>query len=203
MPEERYHERSRVTTPRVFEALGCRVHVVSIHIDVESEKGVGTTFLLLLPLVPADEGTRSPDPREGWTSEETGEGGHVLVVDDRPEVGIIIEQFLDDSTVLVAQTPEEARSVVGREERIDLVFLDIQLGEGPSGIDLLPELRAELQSTDELGTTVPFVAMTAHSLPGDRQRFLDSGFDYYLAKPFTRADIQSALREALRSTEHK
>ena len=41
------------------------------------------------------------------------------------------------------------------------------------------------------------MAGTACALPGDRERFLDGGFDAYLAKPFTREELIAAVRAEL------
>jgi CheY-like chemotaxis protein len=45
--------------------------------------------------------------------------------------------------------------------------------------------------------TVPVMALTAHSLPGDRQRFLEEGFDAYLGKPFSPRDLRARVRRLL------
>jgi CheY-like chemotaxis protein len=41
------------------------------------------------------------------------------------------------------------------------------------------------------------VAVTAHALPGDRQRFLDLGFDAYVAKPFAPADLRRQVKQVV------
>ena len=75
----------------------------------------------------------------------------------------------------------------------DLVLLDINLGQGPNGADVLRELRAMPAYQD-----VPIVAVTAYALPGDRERFLGMGFTDYLAKPFN-ADELLALTARLQN----
>ncbi len=41
------------------------------------------------------------------------------------------------------------------------------------------------------------IALTAYALPGDRERFLEAGFNQYVSKPFTRSTLLSALKEGL------
>jgi CheY-like chemotaxis protein len=134
-----------------------------------------------------------------WGEEVWGESSdsprRVLVIDDRPEVGIIVEQFLEDCEVVGVASAADALDQVS-ETDFDLALVDIQLGEGPTGMDLLPDLQKSMRIRD---ASAPIIAMTAHSLPGDRQRFLEEGFDHYLSKPFTRADLQTAVAESLRA----
>ena len=58
-----------------------------------------------------------------------------------------------------------------------LVLLDMNLPSG-SGLELLARLRA-----GERSRGVPVVALTAHAMRGDRERFLAAGCDGYISKP--------------------
>ncbi len=44
---------------------------------------------------------------------------------------------------------------------------------------------------------LPIVAVTAYALPGDRDRFLASGFDAYVTKPYTRQHLVESMEEAM------
>jgi CheY-like chemotaxis protein len=176
-------------TQRLVALMGGEIHV-------DSAPGEGATFTVTVPVGPV--GTN------GSPSTATGEGAvdwtdgpcRVLVVDDRPEVGIIVEEFLDDCAVTAVTSAAEALAHVPDAEPFDVFLVDIQLGEQASGIDLLPDLQSRPGAA---AASAPVVAITAHSLPGDRQRFLDEGFDGYLGKPFTRSDLRSTIQQALGS----
>jgi two-component system cell cycle response regulator DivK len=59
----------------------------------------------------------------------------------------------------------------------DLVLMDIRLPD-LDGVEVLTRLRA-----DERTASIPVLALTAQAMHGDRERFLDAGFDDYVAKP--------------------
>jgi CheY-like chemotaxis protein len=71
-----------------------------------------------------------------------------------------------------------ARAIeVAREERFDVVLLDIQMPE-MDGFETARALRKNKALDD-----VPLVALTALAMPGDREMILDAGFSGYIAKP--------------------
>ena len=72
------------------------------------------------------------------------------------------------------------------------MLLDINLGTPINGEHVMRRLRL-LDAYER----VPIIAFTAYGLPGDRDRFLNAGFDGYLAKPFTRDQLLTTLRHAL------
>lgn len=105
-------------------------------------------------------------------------GATVLMVEDN-ELNSKLMRFLLQQAgheVLEATTVEEARGVLA-EHTPALVLLDIQL-PGESGDVLLCELR-ESEAWKEL----PVIALTAFAMAGDREKYLEMGFDHYISKP--------------------
>ncbi|MEL6150515.1 MAG: response regulator, partial [Chloroflexota bacterium] len=70
-------------------------------------------------------------------------------------------------------------------------LLDINLPD-MDGIEVCKHLR----SADETAW-IPVVALTANAMHGDRERFLESGMDGYLAKPITRNELLSTVKQFL------
>jgi CheY-like chemotaxis protein len=66
--------------------------------------------------------------------------------------------------------------------------MDIQL-PGIGGVEALARLRS-----DERTRSVPVLALTAQAMEGDRERFLEAGFDGYLSKPVDIADLVDTVR---------
>jgi CheY-like chemotaxis protein len=73
----------------------------------------------------------------------------------------------------------------------DLILMDIQMPE-LGGVEATQRIRAR-ESRE--GGHIPIVAMTAHAMTGDRERFLAAGMDEYISKPIS----QERLREVVRS----
>jgi len=103
----------------------------------------------------------------------------IAVVEDNADNRLLIDALLSDQYRLVEyHTGPEALDGLRREPP-DLVLLDISI-PGMDGVEVLREIRADATLGD-----LPVIALTAHAMAGDRERFLGLGFDGYLAKPIT------------------
>lgn len=122
----------------------------------------------------------------------TAEKPNILAVEDNSETQLLLEHLLKKSfeVVVVAGVEEAIRAV--DKTAFDALLLDINLSEERTGTDLLHLLR-ERNDMDH----VPAIALTAYAMPGDREDFLKAGFDQYVSKPFTRADLTNAIETSL------
>src|SRR5262245_3109182 len=89
--------------------------------------------------------------------------------------------------VLEAATGEEAVAAA-RANAPALVLMDMQL-PGMSGLEALALLRG-----DERTAPIPVLALTAQAMHGDRERFLEAGFDGYLSKPVDLLELVATVR---------
>jgi CheY-like chemotaxis protein len=69
------------------------------------------------------------------------------------------------------------------QEKPDLVLLDISLPE-MDGSEVLRRIRADAQLR-----TLPVIALTAHAMTGDREKYLGAGFNDYVTKPIVDENI--------------
>jgi two-component system sensor histidine kinase/response regulator len=97
------------------------------------------------------------------------------VVNQRVAVGLLKRRGHD---VTVASNGHDALAALERET-FDVVLMDIQMPE-LGGLEATAEIRARERRT---GGRAYIVAMTAHAMSGDRERFLAAGVDGYLSKP--------------------
>jgi two-component system, cell cycle response regulator DivK len=93
-------------------------------------------------------------------------------------------------SILEAGTGEEALRAAATHVPA-LVLMDVQL-PGMSGVEALAQLRR-----DERTASIPVLALTAQAMHGDRERFLDAGFDGYVSKPVDVVELLRVVEEAL------
>ena len=116
----------------------------------------------------------------------------IAIVEDHPDNRLLVQMILEGRYDLAAyETGAEA--LVGlRQHKPDLLLLDISLPD-MDGAELLRQLRADATLRD-----LPVVALTAHAMSGDRERFLALGFDDYVTKPIVEeALLLNAVEAAL------
>ncbi|PSQ95960.1 MAG: response regulator [Bacteroidetes bacterium SW_11_64_17] len=122
----------------------------------------------------------------------TSETARILAVEDNSETQLLLEHLLEGSyDVEVVPGVESALQAVD-DSSFDVLLLDINLSEDETGTELLHRIRER----DGMGD-VSAVALTAYAMPGDREDFLQKGFNEYVSKPFTRADLTEAIENTL------
>src|SRR5882762_1234260 len=129
--------------------------------------------------------------RSGGMPGDTGEVGHILVVDDDAMVRQTITNYLEEHNVPVASV--SCRQDLSRhleKAHPSLILLDLRLGQ-EDGLDALKEIRSH--------SDVPSIIITGHSREEvDRVVGLELGADDYLAKPFGLREMLARVRAVLR-----
>ena len=120
-------------------------------------------------------------------------GGRVWVVEDNDQNFELVDFLLEEAGHRVVRA-RDAGELAGllEGEPPDLVLLDMNL-PGGSGLDLLAELRGR-----ERFRAVPVLAVTAHAMHGDRERFLAAGCDGYVSKPIDSARLLAEVAARVR-----
>jgi two-component system, cell cycle response regulator DivK len=101
----------------------------------------------------------------------------IAVVEDNADNRLLLQALLGDRFQLVefANGPDALRGFSA--ELPDVVLLDISL-PGMDGTEILQRIRADAGLRQ-----LPVIALTAHAMAGDREKFLAAGFDDYVTKP--------------------
>jgi two-component system cell cycle response regulator DivK len=117
------------------------------------------------------------------------------VVEDNDSNFELVEFLLSEAGWEVDRASDSAQfsALLGRDPP-DVVLLDMHLPDVP-GLDLLRLLRSVPGFA-----RVPVLALTAHAMRGDRERFLAAGCDGYLSKPIDTATFVAAVEAAAART---
>ena len=115
----------------------------------------------------------------------------LAVVEDNKDNRLLLQAFLADRYEIVEYEngPAALRGLQGPPP--DLVLLDISL-PGMDGLEVLRQIRADARLAK-----LPVIALTAHAMTGDRERFLQAGFNDYIAKPIVDEAVLHAAIERL------
>ena len=101
----------------------------------------------------------------------------VAVVEDNPDNRLLLRALLGDRYDLV-EFDNGVDALAGLGASVpDLVLLDISL-PGMDGNEILSRIR-----DDDRLRRLPVIALTAHAMAGDREKYLRAGFDDYVTKP--------------------
>jgi len=168
-------------------------------ITVASEKSVGSTFTLALPIEPGGELVsdlvHAAVAKPSATSTTPKFSGTVLVVEDGLDNQVLLTTLLRGYGLTVAVAADGQLAVVRTLEAwrnatpFDVVFMDVQMPV-LDGYKATAMLRRE-------GYRGPIVAVTANAMVGERERCLDAGCNDYINKPIDRAKFVATLRQYL------
>ncbi len=166
---------------RLVELMGGRLWL-------ESEMGRGSTFLFTARFGISE---RLAEAHHTALVEEVARSPlRILLAEDNPVNQKVAVRLLEKvgHTVTVAGNGREALTALQRES-YDLVLMDVQMPE----MDGLEATSAIRQTEASTGVHLPILAMTAHSMRGDRERCLGAGMDGYISKPICLAEMMQAI----------
>ncbi len=116
----------------------------------------------------------------------------ILVVEDNPDNMYVMDRILTHRGYSVGEATSGADALrMIAETPFDLVLMDMQMPglDGYATVQTIRELVA--------GKEVPIIAVTAHSMPGDRERTLDAGCTDYVSKPIQTQDLLQLIEHYL------
>jgi two-component system cell cycle response regulator DivK len=102
----------------------------------------------------------------------------VLLVEDNDDNFALVRFLLEREGYTVIEARNGVQGLaLARTESPDLILMDLSLPE-MDGWEAARELKGNPKTA-----AIPLLAITAHTLPGDRKHALESGFDGYISKP--------------------
>ena len=172
----------------LVELMGGLIHVDSVY-------GEGTTFTITIPQRIVDRRTiaQMPEPSRDETrfSETfTAPGVKVLVVDDNVINRKVAKGFLKSYCFDLSEAGSGPEAIdLVRKNRYDIIFMDHMMPM-MDGIEAAEIIRRDC---GENGAAPAIIALTANAMEGMRERFLDKGFQDFIAKPLDRRELGRLL----------
>lgn len=101
----------------------------------------------------------------------------IAVIEDNPDNRLLVSAILEDRYLIneYESGPEALEEMI--DDPPDLILLDISLPE-MDGVEVLKRIRKDDSLKD-----LPVIALTAHAMAGDREKFISEGFNEYITKP--------------------
>lgn len=151
-------------------------------LEVESEKGIGTTFTMRIPFKKAAE-QPSEEQKQEAPDMELVKGMHVLLAEDN-KLNMEIAQFFLDTAGITSKCVLNGKEAVEAFEdsavhEYDAVLMDIMM-PFMNGMEATQKIRT-LERED--AGTVPIIAMTANAFVEDKKQAMAAGMTDYITKP--------------------
>lgn len=168
-------------------------------IEVRSKEGIGSAFIVRLPLVIPQKKVTNDRPDALRPSQVLMTPLKILVAEDNLVNQKLIQKVLTQAghSVTLAENGAVAVSAFSKEE-FNLVILDIQMPV-LDGVEALKRIRSE----EIRGSTMPILACTAHALPDQVRDLMNLGFNGCVVKPINRAELFSEIMRLTRQDDSR
>lgn len=157
-------------------------------ITVESILGVGTVFHITIPYtVSPQTAPESGGPAESPTPPAFSFRARILIAEDNEFNKSLLSHLFRNWQLSfdIADNGLEAIEKL-KSNRYDLILMDIQM-------PVMDGYAATRKIRNELKSDIPIIAMTAHALPGEREKCLSYGMDDYIAKPVKQKQLSQLI----------
>ncbi|AEV96448.1 integral membrane sensor hybrid histidine kinase [Niastella koreensis GR20-10] len=157
-------------------------------ITVESTPGTGTAFTITLPYFISTQQIRNNlGISELPIANNTHTNLHILITEDNEANQSLLSHIFRNWNIpfAIANNGQEAIELLKKKE-FNLVLMDIQM-------PVMDGYTAARKIRNELKLTVPIVAMTAHALPGEKEKCLSYGMNDYITKPVKQDQLRDLI----------
>jgi PAS domain S-box-containing protein len=160
------------------------IELMGGELEVESEFGVGSEFYFTLKFTKSKESSPKVVAEEEIQN-RLFSGNKILLIEDNELNQILVKNFLNKENIelVIANKGKEGVDELLKEgSNYDLVLMDLQMPI-MSGYEAATFIRKKVKST------IPIIAMTAHSLVGEKSKCLELGMNEYISKPYTKHEL--------------
>ena len=171
-------------------------------IDIQSEKGDGTTIILSFPAYIIKKEVKEISvstnlPKKSQKETLPWESLSVLVVEDNSMNQILYKKMLKKARILeIAKNGKVALNIIEKQiekNNFQIVLMDINLPAPWDGISLMKEIRNRWPAYQN----IPFIAQTAYAMSGSKEVMMEEGFDDYITKPIIKSTLIKSFNSVI------
>ncbi|MFA5880309.1 MAG: ATP-binding protein [Candidatus Margulisiibacteriota bacterium] len=168
------------------------VEILGGEIWVESQITEGSSFIFWIPYIEKETKKTKEKVTKNKQFENTDFiDKHLLICDDDNFNLTYLEMILNNKINYTLVNSGKELLTKANNNKYDLILIDIQMPE-MDGIETLNQLK-----TIDLNKTTKVGALTAQAMAGDKENFLNKGFNCYLSKPFSEEGLFTFIKENL------
>lgn len=169
------------------------VNMMHGKIEVESNYNEGSTFTITIDQKIIAE---KEEKKEKNTKPFKATDKRILLVDDNKLNLKVASKLLEpyDITIIEANSGKECLEILDKDTDFDLILMD-DLMPNMSGTETLDIIK-KISRID--GFYIPIVVLTANATSGMKDKYLNLGFDDYLAKPIEKDELNRVLKKYLK-----
>lgn len=176
-------------------------------LGIDSKIGFGTNVSITLPCTfeqdTEDTTLKTSQKASIISAPEFGIIKIFIVEDDRMN-RLVLEKMLKKTGEII--TADDGKDALKKLEKstssgkiYDVMLIDINLPAPWDGILLMKEIKKRYPNYKR----VPFIAQTAYALTGDKELYLDAGFNDYISKPISKTELLTMIQKQLELTNIK
>jgi two-component system sensor histidine kinase/response regulator len=165
---------------------------------LQSKESVGSAFHILIPLEQLDGRSVSASVNRHCKAKSFSldtKKLKILIAEDNPINQKLIEKILDKHGHMPVVVSNGAEALAALEkDHFEVILMDMQM-------PILGGLETTRRIRDSKAAyaNIPIVALTAHAMAGDRERYLQSGMNGYVPKPINTEDLFQVLTDVMKT----
>lgn len=169
------------------------VQILNGSVSLQSNYGIGSTFRVRIPLASSAENKIGSSVNNKKVN-VTDKRFKLLLIEDNSVNREVVELFLRNMCIVEYANTGEKGIELAKETQYSLIILDIHLGVGIDGTQTAKEIRKIPGYKN-----IPIIAVTGYAMHDDKDKLFAMGINYFLPKPFERAELIAIVKEAMGS----
>ncbi|PLX04371.1 MAG: hypothetical protein C0595_03505 [Marinilabiliales bacterium] len=204
-----FKSASQVENEKSYQGIGiglklCKrfIDLMDGQIEISTKENKGTSFRILLGV--ANEVSTEPDTKKAeavpvtlLNAPELGSLDIFIVEDDRMNRMVLEKMLKKSGSITTTVDGNHAMDVIkktySKKKFFHIMLFDINLPAPWDGTRLMQEIRRLYPEYKN----IPFIAQTAYAMAGDKDRFLEAGFDDYIAKPIIKNELLTLMEKQI------